>query len=233
MELSYIFSAGIFVQLALLCYVAGMLTRNELLLRLLVLIGTGFYIIYYYFISDTPLWDAIWASAVIGLANLSILFVIMLERSTVGMSAKMIDLYGAFPTLNPGQFRRIMKSADLVLADEDTYICREGERLDHLFLVASGHVRFQRDGVEGHIGKGNFVGEISYLIDGPATADVIVPRGAEYVQWDKANLAKQTQKSPALSNALSALFNRDIAAKLASSRPTQANVVAMQSSFPR
>ena len=52
------------------------LTRNELLLRALLLVGTFCYIVYYYFISDAPLWDAIWASLVIGIANLFMLSLI-------------------------------------------------------------------------------------------------------------------------------------------------------------
>lgn len=219
MDSSYLFSAAIFVQLALLCYVLGFLTRNELLLRVLVLIGTGFYIAYYYFVSDVPLWDAIGASAIIGVANLWVMGLILLERTTLGMSEKMLGLYQFFPTLNPGQYRKIMRTARWIKAEEDTQISKAGLRLNHLFLIASGDMILKRDGVEVRIGEGNFVGEISYLIDGPATADVIAPAGTEFVRWERKQLSAQLEKSPALSNGLSALFNRDIARKLSISRP--------------
>jgi len=222
MELTYLFSTGIFVQLALLSYVLGLLTRNELLLRVLLLIGTFFYIIYYYFVSDTPLWDAIWASVVIGVANLWVLGAILLERTTFGMSAKMIALYQSFPTLNPGQFRKIVKSADWITASEDTQISTAGQNLDHLYLIASGDMILRKDGANSRIAPGYFIGEISYLIGGPASADVIAPKGTEYVRWDRATLTAQTEKSPQISNALNALFNRDIAAKLSVSTPSRA-----------
>jgi len=61
--------ATVFVQLALLFYVLGFLTRNELYLRVWLLTGTGFYILYYYFVTDVPLWDALWTSAAIGVVN--------------------------------------------------------------------------------------------------------------------------------------------------------------------
>lgn len=220
MDVSNFFTAGIFVQLALMCYVMGLLTRRELLLRGLILLGSVFYILYYYFIADTPLWDAIWASAVIGLANVWMIGVILLERTTLGMSPKMIELYRSFPTLYPGQFRKIIKTADWITAKEDTQISKAGAYLDSLYLVASGNMILLKDGANSEIGPGYFVGEISYLIDGPASADVIAPKGTEYIRWDRSKLAKQTKGSPAISNALVALFNRDIAAKLAVSRPS-------------
>ena len=77
----------------------------------------------------------------------------------------------------------------------------------------------QRDSIESRIGPGNFVGEISYLIDGPATADVMAPKGTEFVRWERKQLSAQLKKSAALSNGLNALFNRDIALKLSTSRP--------------
>ncbi|MDO6734286.1 cyclic nucleotide-binding domain-containing protein [Octadecabacter sp. 1_MG-2023] len=179
-----------------------------------------FYILYYYFISDTPLWDAIWASAIIGFANIWMIGVILLERTTLGMSPKMVELYRSFPTLYPGQFRKLIKTADWITAGEDTQISKAGTHLDSLFLVASGNMILLKDGANALIGPGHFVGEISYLIDGPASADVIAPKGIEYIRWDRSILAKQTKRSPAISNALVALFNRDIAVKLAVSRPS-------------
>ena len=109
MDWSVFFSVGIFVHLALLFYVLGFLVRDELWLRGLILIGSGFYILYYYYASATPLWDAIFASAVIGLVNISMMVVIVRERSTIGMNAEMLLLYESFPTLSPGQFRRIIR----------------------------------------------------------------------------------------------------------------------------
>lgn len=222
LDISYLFSAAVFVQLALLCYVLGLLTRNELLMRVLILVGTAFYIIYYYFISSAPLWDAILTSMVIGAANIWVICAILIERTTFTMSPKMVALYRSFPTFNPGQFRKIMKTAQWVIAEEDTQITKAGVHLDHLFMVVSGNMVLRRDGVASHIGPGHFVGEISYLIGGPASADVFAEKGTEYVFWERSLLAKQTKKSLALSNALDALLNRDVARKLAISRPTSA-----------
>ncbi len=221
MTLSSFLTANIFVHIALAFYVAGFLTRNELLLRGLILCGTCFYILYYYFVSETPLWDAILASSVIGLANIVMITVILREGSLIGMNADMRRLFSAFPTLNPGQFRRIMRVADWQTATKDAVICEKDQELDRLFFVTKGEMRLLRDGRETPIPAGNFIGEISFLIGGAATADVIAPEGTQYVAWRKSELRQLMERSPRLSNALGALFNVDIARKLAVSAPDQ------------
>jgi hypothetical protein len=218
-DLSYLFSAGIFVQLALLFYVLGLLARNELVLRGCLLTGTTFYILYYYFVSDAPLWDAIWTSSVIGTTNLFMICIILREKSTIGMAPEMLTLFKSFPTLNPGQFRKMMTKADWITAERDTQICEHGVGLDHLYLVSSGAMEIHRDGRDVQIGSGNFIGEISFLIGGPATADVFAPKGTRYVRWNRNELKAMMSKSPRLSNAIGALFNTDIARKLSVSWP--------------
>ncbi|MEN0041309.1 MAG: hypothetical protein AAF764_08210, partial [Pseudomonadota bacterium] len=47
-------------------YALGLLTRNQILLRLLILFGTGFYIAYYYLAPSMPLWEAIIWSCILG-----------------------------------------------------------------------------------------------------------------------------------------------------------------------
>lgn len=219
MDFSYFFSAGIFVHLALLFYVLALLARKELFLRGLLMIGTVFYIIYYYYAADTPLWDAILASVAIGVSNLFMIGVIIRERSTWGMNAQMLELYKSFPTMNPGQFRKVMKVADWIEAKEETEICKKDEVPNYLFLVSKGAMTLHRDGKLVNVGAGNFIGEISFLIDSAATADVSAPKGTHYVRWDRKVLRDLMKNSPNLSNALAALFNRDIARKLSVSWP--------------
>ena len=219
MNLSYFVTASIFAHLALLFYVLALLARRELVLRGLLLIGTGFYLLYYFNIADAPLWDAIWASVGIAAANLFMIGVILRERSTFGMSTEMLGLYASFPTMNPGQFRTVMKMADWISAREETVICTEGEEPDFLFLISKGTMMLKRDGKQVSVGAGNFIGEISFLIDGPARADVVATQGTDYVRWDRQGLSKLMEKSPRLSNALTALLNKDVARKLSVSWP--------------
>jgi hypothetical protein len=190
-----------------------------LVLRLFIIVGSVLYILYYAYIGDRPLWDAILASAVIGLTNVGMSLVILRERSTIGMSPAQRTLYAAFPTLNPGQFRKVMRRAEWRTAEEKIVLCENGAPLAHLYFITKGTVFIERNGKRSPIRSGNFIGEISFLIGGVATARVVAPAGTEYVVWRRADLDRLMEKSLRLSNALIALFNTDIARKLSVSVP--------------
>jgi len=51
-------------------------------------------------------------------------------------------------------------------------------------------------GFDARIGSGNFIGEISFLIDGPATADVIAPKGVSYIRWERKKLTADQRAAP-------------------------------------
>lgn len=219
MQLTDLWSAGLFVHAALICYVLGFLIRDEVGLRVLIIIGSVFYILYYMYAPNTPLWDAIFASAVICLVNVGMVTVILRERSTIGMDRETLALYDAFSTLNPGQFRRIMRLAEWHTADQPLTLTRQGEAPIHLYYLFQGTPTLIRDGREVEVAGRKFIGEVSFLLEGPASATIRVPPGARYVAWDRSALFSLMERRPGISNALRALFNMDLARKLANSSP--------------
>ncbi len=218
--IDYFSSAASFVHLAVLCYMLGLLTRKELVLRGFILLGSLFYILYYFYIAESPLWEAIGASILIAAANLPVIFRIFRERSTFGMSADMLSLYRSFPNFNPGQFRQIMSKAEIVNQSEDTLLLHQGVQPAQLFLTISDGFMLERDTQNAELGPGNFLGEISFLLGGAATATVVAKPGSSYVAWDLGELHYMMANSPSMANAVSVLLNKDIARKLAISFPT-------------
>ena len=216
---NYFASPATFVHIGTLCYVLGLLTRRELLLRGFLLLGSASYILYYYTVADSPLWEAILSSALIGSSNFPVIYRIFRERSTVGMTEEMLQLYQHFPNFNPGQFRRMMKEADIIDASEDTILLGEGEQPTHLFLTMTGGFRLEKDTQTAELGPGNFLGEISFLLGGGATATVVATPGSRYVAWELTALRAMMAKEPVMENAISVLLNKDIARKLAVSFP--------------
>jgi hypothetical protein len=208
------------VHLATICYVLGLLTRNELLLQYFVIAGSIFYILYYYFIADAPLWEAIGASVLIGLANLPVIYLIFRERSTLGMSEKMLTLYRSFPIFNHGQFRKMMKRAHIVEASEQTPLLQQNVMLTHLYLTITDGFFLARDTQNAALGPGNFLDEISFLSDGAATATVVAKPGSSDVEWELSALRYMMNSSPTMTSAISVSLNKDIARKLAVSFPS-------------
>ena len=210
-----------FAHAALFFYVLALLMRDGLQLRFLLLIGTGFYILYYFTIADLPLWDAIWASFFIGVANIYSIIRTLTERTTFAMSAQQKAVFEHFHTMTPGQFRTIMKKGETLTADGPVQLVKEGTVPDALYFVLQGQIHLRRSDKMITIPPKVFIGEISYVQGGqvPASATVGLAEGAEYIKWDRAQLRRLTEQSQPLSNALSALFNRDMGSKLTQSWP--------------
>lgn len=203
-----------FVHFAGLFYAVGLLVRDELKLRLLILTGTGFYIAYYSLFPQAPMWGAIAVSVVLGLANITILITIMFERTTFAMSNEERALFQRFHTLNPGQFRKIMNCAERVRYDATTVIATEGLQPERLFFLVKGPAIVLKNGKRISIGGGEFIGEISFISGSNATASVAVEPGASVIEWRVDKLRKLFERKPALRNAMLALFNQDLASKL-------------------
>ncbi|MEM6940601.1 MAG: cyclic nucleotide-binding domain-containing protein [Pseudomonadota bacterium] len=214
-----------FVHMATLCYALGLTTRRELRLRLFILAGTCCYILYYYNIAEYPLWEAIAASLLIGAANVPVIFWILRERSTWGMSSDMLELFKLFPTFNPGQFRRMMALGEISEACEHQVLLRHGERPDYIYLTLSEGFMLVRATQYAEIGSGNFLGEISFLLEGEASATVIASPGSRFVRWEVDKLVKLMGRSPNMANAISVLLNKDIARKLSRSFPQMASAL--------
>lgn len=220
---TYLTSAVAFVHLATMCYVLGLLTRNELVLRMFLLLGTAFYILYYYYIAETPLWEAILTSVLIGSANIPVIYRIYRERSTFGMSDEMLKLYQSFPNFNPGQFRKIIGEGNIVHDSDARIILEAGKEPEKLYLTISDGFVVSRAAQHAEIGPGNFLGEISFLLGGAATADVTARKGASFVVWEKKRLRRLMDSNEQIANAFSVLLNKDVASKLAVSFPVRSS----------
>ncbi len=217
--LSFLMSAEALVYAALLFYVLGFLFRDELWLRGLLFIGTMFYILYYYHAADSPLWEAIITSSILGFVNIAMISVVVFERTTFGMGADSAVLYGYFKNLSPGQFRKMMKQGSMHIAQKDETLAVEGETLNTFYFVFEGHSIITKRGISTDVPVGHFIGEVAFLKGGPATATARVQKGSRYVAWTHRDLKTLMKKSPNLSNALLALLNMDMAGKVGRSQP--------------
>ena len=213
-------SAAILVHVGAFFYVIGFLVRDELALRLLVLVGTIFYLLYYFLFPSVPLWDAIITTCILGSANLFIISRVIIERTTLGMTDDMKSLYEHFTTLTPGQFRSIYKLGTHHVADKPTLLCNENGTADKLYFLQSGGATVSKNGANFEIPSGIFLGEIAFILDGKYSADVNANPQSQFYTWDFSALRKIMSKKPDLNNAMIALFNKDLASKLAVSHQT-------------
>jgi CRP-like cAMP-binding protein len=199
--------------------------RDELKLRVMIIASTFIYIAYYYVAAATPLWEAIVTSALMVGVNMWVLGQIALERTTFRLSDDEKQLFDAFETLNPGQFRRVAKLAQWRRADdpEGTVLTRDDEPSTSLFYIFDGIISVEKHGRQFRLPADNFVGEVGYVLNRPTTTTSVAPEGVRYIEWDASALRALEIKYPNLGNALGALLTRDLAKKLKTSyRPDDA-----------
>lgn len=212
-------SVAALVYLAFAFDVLGFLARDELWLRTLMLIGSAFYIAYYYFVADTPLWDAMLTNGALAAVNFLMICVVISERTTFAMSADNQSLYRMFPLLTPGQFRRLRRVAERIEATAPTELVRQGRRPEHLYFVIDGPVEIEKGGSLSRIPSRVFIGEVAFLTGRTASATVWVEPGASYLQWRTSDLERLSRRSPQLRVALLGHLNMDMATKVANSQP--------------
>lgn len=213
---------GIFVFAAFALDMAGFLARDELWLRGLMLTASAFYLIYYYFVTDVPLWDAISTNAALAAVNLAMIVVVLVERTTFAMSRETLALYNMFPMLSPGQFRKLLRSATRLEARETRVLTREGQALQDMFFIVEGTPEVVKNDSVARIEPGIFIGEIAYLTRQKASATVTVAKGTRYLRWSHDDLDRITTRSRGLYVALVAHLNLDLARKVATSQPIHA-----------
>lgn len=211
--------AGVLVYAAFVLDLCGFLTRDELLLRTLMLVGSGFYIGYLFLAAGTPLWDGIAAEAVLASVNFAIILIILGERSTMGMSDAARRLHAGLRLLAPGQVRRLVKVSEVVPPENGPEILTKGVRPDRLYYLSEGAIDLTKGGETVELQGPLFLGEIAWLTGGTATATVRLRPGAVCLGWRHDDLRRLVDRRPAIGDGLSVLLNADLAAKLALSRP--------------
>jgi hypothetical protein len=203
------------VHLGAITQIAGFLFRDQLALRWMLLAGNGLYGAYYLLHPATPLWDALAWSVVVVAVNLTMIVVIARSRRQTPLTDDALRLSGAFDRIEPGDFRRLLAVAQTRDVATEHVLTQRGVRPDKLYYVVSGAVDVaRRDGRVAVAGGGCFIGEIAFILNGPATATVTVEAGARYYAWDVEVLRALAARREGVAQCLQRAFNRDLAAKM-------------------
>lgn len=214
--IALIWNTETLVTIAILGYVLGFLFKSQITLRLLVLAASLFYIAYYYYHPAEPLWGAIWGSLLIIIANLIGLGRLMYSRLPIGIPANQWPIFKALEGLEPGEFRQLMGLGSMQFATDTVKLTEESAEVESLYFAISGDLNGDKGGHKFKMYAGEFIGEVSFMLGGVATATVSIEKGGVYYEWRKDKLRKVLENQPRLSQAFEALIGRDMAKKVAS-----------------
>lgn len=204
--------------LGLFLKVVGFAVRDELWLRTLVMTGLGCDAAFYAFRSE-PIVQAVLTNGLLISVNFVLVVMIVKERTTWGMSVEDRALYAHFETLTPGQFRRIARLMRRDTVEGSATLAQEGQPVADLMLVFADTIEIEKQGDRFPISGPAFIGEIALLTGSPSSAGVHLPRGGTVMRLPIGPLQQRMVRSPALSNAMVALFGRELARKVAYSVP--------------
>ncbi|MEM6303559.1 MAG: cyclic nucleotide-binding domain-containing protein [Pseudomonadota bacterium] len=213
----FVFSPEFLVYAAGACYVLGLLIINQVVLRLLILTGTAFYLVYYATVAATPLWEAIYISLLIALSNVYGLASLLARQSHLAIPRAHQDIYGHFPGLPPGDFRTLMRYGKRRVTDTDLPLTHEGTPLTKMYYIIDGDMLVMKGGDQFRVPPGVFVGEVAYLTGQRASASTRLRAGSEYIEWNAVDLRTASARSLRFKMALEASLSQDLAHKVARS----------------
>jgi hypothetical protein len=193
------------------------LMRDILLLRLLAIVSGVLGLAYNYYLPEGPLWLVIFWLFVFLMINLVRVVMLFLERRGVSFTDEERELYQTlFQSFAPVEFMKVMRLAKWQDSVEDELLATENTPLDDLKLIFNGEVAVERQGQEIARAKdGTFIGEMSYIHGGDATATVRTVRPTRYLSWPQDELRKLLKRNPTMDVAMGTVFHMDLTQKLA------------------
>ena len=188
------------------------LVKDILWLRILSIVASLFSVFYNWVIPPDPMWIPIgWNFVFVGL-NLYHIAVIIYEKRPVDMSPKHRELYETmFKEMTPVEFLKITKIADWVQFKAGEVITQQDHAVETLNLIYNGTVDVAV-GTEkvAELKDGQFVGEMSFLTEKPATATCIVKHDTELLVWKQQQFKDLLKRNPSLYYSIQSLLSNQL-----------------------
>ena len=192
------------------------LVKDILYLRLVSVLASLFSVFYNYTIPIEPMWLAINWNIVFIVVNIYHIAVLIYEKRPVQMSPKYKELYETmFKDMTPVEFLKITKIADWIHFKEGEVITQQKHTVDTLNLIYNGTVNVTVDGSKvAQLKDGQFVGELSFLTEKPATATCVVKHDTELLVWPQKEFKDLLKRNPSLYFTIQSLLSAQVSSAL-------------------
>lgn len=135
-----------------------------------------------------------------------------------------------FRILTPQEFLSLWNRGER-LESETGVLCRGGARPAWLWLLVSGELRIEQEGeLLTRLPPWHLVGEMSFINDSPASADVVIREPVVLVRWPRSELERLMRRQPELGRKLNGAIGQDLVRKLArhNATPEEAGALAQE-----
>ena len=124
-------------------------------------------------------------------------------------------LRSVFTGLDDVQIARLLVAGRFNDIAKGTMLAEENKPLETLFFICTGHVKVTIAGREvAHLEKGNFVGEIAFLTEKPATATVVAEDRVRALVFERAELNQFFRNEAEVAGLVYQLLGRELAQKI-------------------
>ena len=195
------------------------LVKDILYLRLVSIVASLFSGFYNYAIPVEPMWIPIGWNFVFVALNLYHIAVLMYEKRPVKMNDKDAELYETlFKDMTPVEYLKVSKVAEWKTFKSGEVIIKQGTPVKDLHLIYNGTVNVTVDRVKvAELKDGQFVGEMSFLTEKPATATCIVKHDSELLVWKQEQFKELLKRNPSLYFTIQSLLSAQVSSNLVSS----------------
>ena len=195
------------------------LVKDILYLRILSILASLFSVLYNFYIPVEPMWLAINWNIIFVLVNIYHISVIIYEKRPVKMSSKEKELHETmFRGLTPVEFLKITKIAKWKKFKSPLPIIQQGKPVNDLILIYNGMVDILvNDNKVAELKDGQFVGEMSFLTEKPATATCKVSHNTECLVWPQKDFKDLLKRNPSLYFTIQSLLSEQVSNNLVSS----------------
>jgi CRP-like cAMP-binding protein len=184
-------------------------------LRLVAVVGLSLEILYFW-LTDGDLrtgigWDLVFISI-----NLYQIYCLLRDRLSLRLPEPDRELLRSVLTgLDDAQIARLLIAGELCEIAEGTTLAEENQPLGKLFFICAGRVRVTIAGREvSHLEKGNFVGEVAFLTEKPATATVIAEGAVRALVFEAGKLNQVFRNEAEVAGLIYQLLGRELAHKM-------------------
>lgn len=192
------------------------LVKDILWLRVLTVLACVAGIIFNYAFFPTPLWVVIYWNILFLVINLVQIAIIMKERREVSFTDEEQEIYETlFQSFAPFEFMKLLRVGKWLDAKKGQILAFEKRQLDDVMLIYNGLVKVEADGQTlAQLKDGSFIGEMSYITGGHATATVRAIEPTRYLSWSKKDLSKLLNRNPSMRFAMQTVLSTDLTKKL-------------------
>ena len=162
-------------------------------------------------------YDVVFWNGVFTIVNLYHIIRIMNDRKPVLVPNEIKDIYeNIFFNLTTKEFMDYWNLGEPSIGN-DSNIINEGEKQENLFLILEGRgVVTQSSNEIASLSRGDFIAEISFLTEEPASANVFLSNDVKYIKWSQEQIREFQTTNIGFWSKLHHVLSRDLIKKIKS-----------------